>query len=56
MLAYEVIRIQFDSGDLDEINKYTQAGWMVCGCFTERILGDWYHYAMLQRPTGEVKE
>jgi hypothetical protein len=46
---YEVIRINFDDGDLSQINLYAADGWMVCGCWTEKILGDFYHYAMLQR-------
>ena len=29
MIAYEYIRIRFDFGDLDEMNRLSSAGWRV---------------------------
>jgi hypothetical protein len=51
MKRYEVIRLEFDPGDLDELNRFTNDGWQVCGVCS---MGQFEHYAMLQRELPDL--
>lgn len=61
MQKYEYIRLEFDPGDLEQLNRYSQDGWKVSCVFLGNNMAynpniDLIHeipvyWALLERPT-----
>lgn len=57
MIAYEVISLMVDMGDLSQLNRFTQDGWMIVGTCSETVAAhDFQHRVLLQRATGTVTD